>query len=741
MSNYNIPILSDAEEVKILYNLKTITSEYRRTKNAALLPDLLTAFDKAASIGLQESNELKKIFSDVTMGAKAYVLSKVQTENYIKKLPKDKLWQDVVRADDIDSVNVLIDAAAELEKQDKEIQKKLKALEKQNGGKKADLKTSAKTVVAEDTEFVKQLKAEAAAAISKNKLLSDEEKKERLALLEKTPALKVKFKAPKCSIIYDNQTEPAETMLAIGLIMDGKSSRYAQISKESLAEFANISSKGKEFKTALGQEQKSAQDAVKKATKKAEAEEEKRQKQIADLKLLAEKNAKMKIENKEKIFLAIKNLIKNLEPRAMFAALADPDKASQLVAYLLQDKHSEAVCSATRNILGSSACGNKNVWSLFMEDKDKNNTDSYYLKKIQALRPQTEVNASVKLFAEQKQIDEKHCKIEILKLAGTVLPKSVAEDLFMQGMFNYGMAMSYRDKYDPEKFNQMNQVLDLFGYQIKLLPIKAEQAAEKGSQEFSKLILDDMHRLGHKGLKSKKLALMYKIGALIDQNPNKEFNDINESEHIQKLYKDFCAIFFDEKNSSTTNPLHKHQWDAFLKNKKNREYFDQTFKFFSSNAESSKQLNQWISRLSAGEYINDESSIVQQSTHHIYYRRYAGIVKSGRELFNAQDNLAQTICMHPADNDPHKETHKFDAKELYLIKRGEEFLTCAISAIKEGDIVYMTEVCKKDSQGNYKPIIEHDDLLVTQNFNIREPFVMKNAGPCIEKNLTILDGR
>lgn len=746
MSDYTIPVRSDSEEVKILYNLKTATAKYRKERDPKVLPGLLSEFEAAAEIAAADEDGLKKIFAAVTMHAKDDIIANLEEKAFSRKWNKDKTLCKIIRDEDREAVNALVDHAAELEKQAQSLHKKLKALESSaNMPKSTAAKTAAKkTQTAEDSEFVKQLKAEAAAAVAKNKKLSDAEKKERLALIERTPAIKVKFKAPKCSIIYDDKAEAAETMVAIGLTMDGKFSRYAQITKESLAEFAKISAKGKEFKTALGQEQKSAGDAVKKAAKKAEAEEEKRRRQIEELTRQTEELAQEQTAAKSQISEAVKKMIKNMDGRATFRLLAQPETAKALISYLTGKTAEPGLCGTVRDNLAAAACGNRPVWSLFMEEKDtgKNNTDSYYQKKIHAVRPQTDVNQSAKLFAERGQTDAKRCEVEIIKLAGTTLPKEAAQDLFLQGMFNYGMAMAYREKFSPEKFEQMNKVLDMYGYKIRLLPLKAEQAAPKGSQEFSKLILDDMHNLGHKAQKSKKLALMHELGKIFRQNPDKDLSDVNSSAETRALYSAFCSIYFNDSKPSLLAPAYKRQWETFLKDKSNRQEFQKTYQYFSSNAADEKQLNTWIKRLAAGSYISDESSLVQQSTHHIRYRRYAGVVKGGREMFNAKDNLAETLCLHPADYDPHKETHKFDAKELYLIKRGEEYITCAVSAIKEGDIVYMTEVCKKGSDGKYQPIIEPDTLLITQNCTIKEPYVPGAQNRSLEQHLAFdHDGR
>lgn len=85
--------------------------------------------------------------------------------------------------------------------------------------------------------------------------------------------------------------------------------------------------------------------------------------------------------------------------------------------------------------------------------------------------------------------------------------------------------------------------------------------------------------------------------------------------------------------------------------------------------------------------------------------------------------------MHPADADMHKdEEHKFDMKEVYLFRRGKDVLTGSFNNVREGDVLLMPVVMKRQGDGSFRPLMEQGTLLMTSKLTVREP---GGSGPLV----------
>jgi hypothetical protein len=115
--------------------------------------------------------------------------------------------------------------------------------------------------------------------------------------------------------------------------------------------------------------------------------------------------------------------------------------------------------------------------------------------------------------------------------------------------------------------------------------------------------------------------------------------------------------------------------------------------------------------------------------HHIFERKFGGLFQE-TEQFNYSDNLAVALCIHPADQDPHREAHKFDTKEVYYWRAEDGTIRQGtITQIPEGAEVLRPALYKKDENGQYNPVIDYNTLLVTSSGKrIAYPEIRGNNG-------------
>ena len=88
--------------------------------------------------------------------------------------------------------------------------------------------------------------------------------------------------------------------------------------------------------------------------------------------------------------------------------------------------------------------------------------------------------------------------------------------------------------------------------------------------------------------------------------------------------------------------------------------------------------------------------------------------------------------MHPADADMHKdEEHKFDMKEVYLFRRGKDVLTGSFNNVREGDVLLMPVVMKRQGDGSFRPLMEQG----TSKLTVREPEVQGRSFGIPERDM------
>lgn len=739
MTENQTAVKSAQEEIDVLYNLKTLVKEYRQNGNIRTIPEILKYYTAAVEISSQNEAEIKQSFAAAVAPIKKEIINSVNTTEALKKWDEIKEFSDLISVDDLNNINAKIEVSEAIRQKASAVQKEIKTLENASGEVKPAIKSRLAKSTAEDSDLVKQLKAEAIAGIEKNKTLSDEEKKQRIQKINNTPAIKVKVKGSKCSIVYDTTFEPVETALAVnGVVFEGKFSRHAKIEKVSLAELGKISASGKEFKTAIGLEQKSQSDSLKRATKKSEQDAEKRNAKLAALQNQHSELLCDYAQSKRNIGLAVIAMVDNIDDRKFYQALTEEAiKRKSLLSYLTKQNDVSDLIELIPERLADHAVRDKKVWKLFNEEENK--SVSYYERCLEKVRPFPEVYKEVKEFMESGNIGQKKCDTTILKIAGMRLPKEEAADMFLSAVFHYGMGLIRDDAFNPEKFAKMNQVLNLYGYKINLHAVAIEKEPAKGAMDLSRQILEDMHSQGHKAKKNKTIAVMYKVAEYRKNHPGKTLNDIAGNPELRKLYNEFSQVFFNDRpttDSALPDMRHQNAWMTFISDNSNLCDADKIFETFNREAKTATDLKKWIDNLSAGLNIPD----ITQTTHHDFDRKYGGLFANGREILNYSDNLTVTMKMHPADKDPHKEAHKFDMKMIYLYSRDGRYINSSFNNIKAGDTFYYPEVLKKRDNGNYAPIIARDTLLVTADYAIKEPNVPGRPRLLIEKYISPFTG-
>ncbi len=723
MDKTKISEKSYAEEIAALHHLKEITAEFRKHPADEKIYEVFKAFPTAVEIAAEDNADLNRIYNQIARPLKELISEKLDINKLIGSLSKTSAYENILAAEKITSIGKSLQKLEKLNKQ-------LNQTAKQPNTAPSAGESQSTTADTKDSELVTQLKNEIRAAIGKNKNLSDAEKQNQLDLLNKTSGIKVKLKGYKCTLIFDGNAAPIETTLAInGLVLEGKYSRYAGIGKEMLPELSKVSAAGKEFKTGLGQQQKKQSENAKKSA-------DKQQKQLMDLQAKKLETEQQIEQLQEKINTDASNLVKQMDSRNLYNLLADKSsKTSEFLELFCKTEDVKPLCDKLLSAQTSGVINNPRVWGLFMENDKSNDQRSYYEKTVASIRPETDYYEEVSNFMdriasnEDRQRLQTACKIQVLKIAGTQLPREDAENLFLKAAFKYGMALNYREKYSPEKFNKMNQILELYGYKINLQAVTAEQTPEKGAMEFSNEILRDMHQLGHKADNNKTIAIMCRLAQL--KNANQDLTNINTNSELKKLYGDFCNVFYKDKAVSSNglaDPRYQIQWNTFIKDKQNLQNAKKIYDYLSANAQSSQKLENWLQTLASGNYISNDKNLIEQSTHHHIPRKYFGILKNGRKMANNQDNLINTLCLHPVDNDPHKEAHRFDNKEIYLIKRGEKYLTGAISLVKKDDTVYIPMIYKKQQDGSFKSVTQPGILLMAGELSIPQPNVPGKNG-------------
>lgn len=320
------------------------------------------------------------------------------------------------------------------------------------------------------------------------------------------------------------------------------------------------------------------------------------------------------------------------------------------------------------------------------------------------------------------------------EMAGMSLPYEEAKQLLQQEVYRMGMALRHGDRYEQEKFDFMNKVLEVDGYHIGIqeLPVKAKSGKE--AKPLGEEILKDMHKPnGVKSIKNRTIALLYRVEEFRRDHPRTDLGNPGASPQAERLYNTFMQVFYGreaQKNGGLYDTTYAKQWRAFVQDEGNREKAKGVFDYFNGETGNQKTLQHWIGEMEKG------NSVGYASMHHIFYRRFAGAVPDPARQLNAVSRVVATVSMHPADADMHKdEEHKFDMKEVYLFRRGGTVLTGSFNSVREGDVLMMPVAMKKRDDNKFYPLMEQGTLLMTSKLTVREPAVQGRTQGVPERDM------
>ncbi len=677
------------KKLDILYNLKKVVRDYRLKKHRDIAA-IFSAYEEASPIAAEQlHNSEQDIFASLTQSAK---------DDLYEGLPKD--IRDIPTKVPTELLSMFDKSKVET------FSKKLKdlqtALRNYSQAPQSDAPKDDNIEKVQEPTLVSELRAEFIEGVKKKSKLSAEEKNKLIELANNTDNIKVLHKNSGFYISVDGvDPKMLRTVLAMDGYPDVKGvSAFGQLSRESAKTIKEIAEgRSKAYKTS------------KKLQSNKEANDE--QKQNNSKKRLAKKV----LDKQGEVIDAFAELAESINPKALYQALAlDDDLGKKLLAFLHpKNKQNAVMQDDLRAKILDAVIWDNNLWGLYKEqnnDNDSHSNSSYYKKLIAKLTKEEKVGEKVGKFMadkDKRNRDTDKCYNDVIaEIAGVSLPTDLAKDAFLEGVYAYGMGNTgYTDKFTMEKFDQMNEVLDDFGYQIRLEEIAVEKENHKGSMEVSATVLQDMQAI--KAMQNKTIALMYRWGELLAENSKLDISSRLSSAQANKLYSDFCNIGYK-----------KEDWKEFASDKVNRDIARDIYNHFHESARSPEMLVEWLDNLAKGKYANDNCS-----SDHVYERKYAGLFNNSR-IFNARDNITVSMCIHPADTDVHKdEKNKFDMREVYLCKRNGKYITVSsVDNIKQGDILCVPVAYKKSKDGKYAKVIAPGTLLVTsQGLTAKDPMV------------------
>ncbi len=713
-------VLSNSEALKALFRLKQATRTYRQKANAANALQMKDCFSEAAVVAAKDAETWTEIMREATNGALKWAIEAVDTEK-LKALIPDSPVCDLFDSEEVDKFRKYLKECASLDA-------RIAKVKQSFGGK---LQSGSGIKVKEEDVKVGELRREITAAIKRDKKLSEAEKEERLQALAAAREIKVQAKGAKCKFFFGDFT--VDTVLARdGVQLEGKFSKYAGLSAETVKTLKN----GK-YVTTAGLQVKSAKAADARAAKKQEAEEKVYKKLLDDR---TEKEAKMP--------QMVKNLFGSVLPEKVF----DDVGGNNLLASVCQEpqKAEAAFCLC----LANGVMNSYSVWSLFREKDKKDCFDksSYYEKCLQStvrehnISPAEQAELLYAAYSDKSNQDLKTLITKrVIALAGMVLPYEEAKKMLQQEVYKSGMAIRCNDRFDWDKFVFMNQVLGEDGYKIQLCELPVNHKATKEAKPLSEEILADMHRAdGIKAFKNKEIALMYRLGELRRNKPGVDLDNPGSSPQTQNLYNTFMQVFYNaepHRSGGLYDKTYELQWRAFVDDEGNMQKADAVYAYFDSEAgragtNKADTLTRWLGNLEEGKYIDPDNPLISSSAHHVFYRRFAGVLNNPVAEVNAVDNVTPVISMHPADIDLHKdEEHRFDMKEVYLFKRDNVVMTGTFNKVRKEDVLLVPMVMKRQKDGSFRLLMEPDTLLATAEMTVKEPKVMGRSSGVPEKSL------
>lgn len=255
------------EMLQALYQLKAATRIYRQERTAENAALMLEKFPAAAMAAAEDAAAWKRVMS----GAAAGVLERAADGADVDKLAA------LGRNDRFYTLFAHEDAAA-FQKFLAEREKNKADIAVLEGGGKADKKAkkpargssdAAKPAAKKEDAVVGELRREIEAAVTRDKKLTDTEKRNMLQALAETAEIKAAAKGAKCKLSFGGYA--VDTVLAReGIVFEGKFSKYGGLSAETAKTLKN----GK-YVTTAGLAAKSTRAAENRAAKKQEESNEK----------------------------------------------------------------------------------------------------------------------------------------------------------------------------------------------------------------------------------------------------------------------------------------------------------------------------------------------------------------------------------------------------------------------------------------------------------------------------------
>ena len=664
------------EMLQALYQLKAATRIYRQERTAENAALMLEKFPAAAMAAAEDAAAWKRVMS----GAAAGVLERAADGADVDKLAA------LGRNDRFYTLFAHEDAAA-FQKFLAEREKNKADIAVLEGGGKADKKAkkpargssdAAKPAAKKEDAVVGELRREIEAAVMRDKKLTDTEKRNMLQALAETAEIKAAAKGAKCKLSFGGYA--VDTVLAReGIVFEGKFSKYGGLSAETAKTLKN----GK-YVTTAGLAAKSIRAAENRAAKKQEESNEK----------LAALRQKEKAYD-EALIPAFRKFLQRADAAAVYD---DVQNEGGILASVCREPD-EAAAGFKRE-LARAAENSREVWGLFRGKGDDHcfDTSSFYEKCLQNTVAEQGISAAEQaagLFRDYTKGKEGGTVLDMKRLvtkyamatAGMSLPYEEAKQLLQREVYRMGMALRHSDRFDLEKFNFMNEVLAADGYKIGIqeLPVKAKNGRE--AKPLGEEILKDMHKPnGVKSIKNRTIALLYRVEEFRRAHPGTDLGNPGASPQAERLYNTFMQVFYGRearKNGGLYDNMYEKQWRAFVQN--------------GGNAQKAKD--------------------------------------PARQL-NAVPRVVATISMHPADADMHKdEEHKFDMKEVYLFRRGKDVLTGSFNNVREGDVLLMPVVMKRQGDGSFRPLMEQGTLLMTSKLTVREPEVQGRSFGIPERDM------
>ena len=597
----------------------------------------------------------------------------------------------------------------------------------------------AATTVVDESEEAKLFKSEIRCIIQKSRKYSDAEKTAMLAALAQTGEIAYKIKSAK--IVYRfGEFEVVGTVANNNMdIRNAQGVRIYSSGEQFDKDFVKKLKTSGKIKTGLGLSAQNAKNMTKKADKKT-----------VDLQQQIVEIEKKIAQNQNKQQQCFEGLIRSLSPHFLLADMANP---KGIIAHTAEKADKTKQWVAVRDKLITAIFSNKLVWSAYLEKKNTslNNKQSRFTDEVEKVlnrhdERQRLIAAGRNFFAtfqklatnEAKQFDVARVDDEMLKkllqhsvsMLNADLPLGVRKEVIRQEIFRQALQRDGFVGFDEQKFQMMNRVLALEGMKIQLVEKQIGSKLETDSaRSFSTAILQNMRQSDLITDKHKMEAFLYRLGAYCIQNPKGNLKEVTHDVPYIEIFHQFAdACYHKNTRYSIISPQMKSRWERFVSDAHNLKQAKTMYALLHKTQIPGIKVEQLVAHLAQGQGVND-NGLVQQSKHHLLYRRFAGFyghdLNELNNLFNAKEHIIDTISLHPALKDMHRDVeHRFDMGEEYLYRRENgQVVFGAYSSGQSGDVLLVPVVCVKNEKGVFEPLMKENMLLMTSSGVVMEPHI------------------